>query len=109
MGLQFEWDEEKEKINIAKHGIDFKTASHVFLDQNRLEFFDEKHRTLEEDRRKFEREKEEFESGRRLSMSALETADLSGTAGYAVPGLGLGLFGGNREGDPDHRERGQQV
>ena len=38
MGLQFEWDEEKEKINIVKHGIDFKTASHVFLDQNRLEF-----------------------------------------------------------------------
>ena len=50
MGLQFEWDEEKEKITIAKHGIDFKTASHVFLDQNRLEFFDEEHSTLEEDR-----------------------------------------------------------
>ena len=26
MGLQFEWDEEKEKINIVKHGIDFKTT-----------------------------------------------------------------------------------
>ena len=24
MGLQFEWDEEKEKIYIVKHGIDFK-------------------------------------------------------------------------------------
>ena len=50
MGLQFEWDEEKEKNNIVKHGIDFKTASHVFLDPNRLEFYDEKHSTAEEDR-----------------------------------------------------------
>lgn len=39
----------------------------------------------------------------------LEAADLSGTVGNAVPGLGSGLFGGNREGDPDHRERGQPV
>ena len=37
MDLQFEWDEEKEQINIAKHGIDFVTASHVFLDPDRLE------------------------------------------------------------------------
>ena len=50
MDLRFEWDEEKEKINIIKHGIDFKTASHVFLDLNRLEFYDEKHSTAEEDR-----------------------------------------------------------
>lgn len=32
MNLHFEWDVEKEKINIAKHGIDFEIASHVFLD-----------------------------------------------------------------------------
>ncbi len=25
-----EWDPEKERINIAKHGIDFRTASWVF-------------------------------------------------------------------------------
>ena len=37
MGLQFEWDEGKERINIVKHGIDFATASHVFLDPDRLE------------------------------------------------------------------------
>ena len=41
--LEFEWDEEKERINIAKHGIDFETASHVFLDSNRLEYYDEAH------------------------------------------------------------------
>ena len=46
----FEWDEEKEKINIAKHGIDFATASHVFLDPDRLEYYDEKHSTSDEDR-----------------------------------------------------------
>ena len=31
MGLLFEWDEEKERRNIKKHGIDFETASHVRL------------------------------------------------------------------------------
>lgn len=41
--MKFEWDEEKEKINIEKHGIDFRTAVQVFLDENRIEFFDERH------------------------------------------------------------------
>ena len=50
MELQFEWDDEKEQINIAKHGIDFEIASHVFLDPDRLEIFDEKHSTAYEDR-----------------------------------------------------------
>ncbi len=50
MTLQFEWDEEKEKINIKKHGIDFTIASHVFLDPNRLEYYDKAHSTAEEDR-----------------------------------------------------------
>jgi uncharacterized DUF497 family protein len=50
MKLQFEWDEEKEHINISKHGIDFETASHVFLDPNRMEYYDEAHSSLEEDR-----------------------------------------------------------
>ena len=49
MSLQFEWDEEKEQKNIAKHGIDFKTASHVFLDPNRMEYYDKAH-SLDEDR-----------------------------------------------------------
>ena len=41
--MQFEWDEEKEQINIKKHGIDFETAARVFGDENRLEFYDEVH------------------------------------------------------------------
>lgn len=50
MELQFEWDEGKERINIAKHGIDFVTASHVFLDPDRLEYYDAAHSPAEEDR-----------------------------------------------------------
>jgi len=47
--MQFEWDDEKERKNIAKHGIDFETAAAVFQDINRLEFYDEKH-SIDEDR-----------------------------------------------------------
>ncbi len=43
MKLEFEWDTEKEKVNISKHGIDFETASHVFFDENRIEKYDKKH------------------------------------------------------------------
>lgn len=48
--MLFEWDDEKEKINIKKHGIDFEIASLVFLDDNRKEYYDEEHSSLEEDR-----------------------------------------------------------
>ncbi|MBR3494087.1 MAG: BrnT family toxin [Clostridia bacterium] len=34
--VSFEWDEKKEQINFAKHGIHFKTAAKVFLDPNKL-------------------------------------------------------------------------
>ncbi len=46
--MQFEWDEEKEKKNIEKHGIDFETAARVFGDENRLEFYDEAHSESED-------------------------------------------------------------
>lgn len=32
--MRFEWDLEKELINIKKHGIDFTLASKVFDDPN---------------------------------------------------------------------------
>ena len=41
--MQFEWDDEKEQINIAKHGIDFSTSALVFGDDNRLEYYDVLH------------------------------------------------------------------
>ncbi|MBQ0014327.1 MAG: BrnT family toxin [Oscillospiraceae bacterium] len=46
--IQFEWDEEKEQLNIEKHGIDFTTAVLVFKDAMYLELFDEDHSTEEE-------------------------------------------------------------
>lgn len=39
----FEWDEQKDRINFAKHGIHFKTAAKVFLDPNKLIREDEEH------------------------------------------------------------------
>lgn len=46
--MLFEWDDEKEKINIGKHGIDFTTAARVFNDENILELYDESHSDNEE-------------------------------------------------------------
>ena len=46
----FEWDDDKEKCNLLKHGIDFQTAKMVFADPNRIERYDELHSTEDEDR-----------------------------------------------------------
>ena len=48
--MRFEWDENKEAINIRKHGIDFRTAALVFGDNNRIEYYDESHSIFGEDR-----------------------------------------------------------
>jgi hypothetical protein len=31
--MKFEWDEDKSRINKAKHGIDFETARNLWLDE----------------------------------------------------------------------------
>ena len=46
--LRFEWDEKKAEINLEKHGISFETAAKVFLDEDRLEIYDEVHSTEED-------------------------------------------------------------
>jgi uncharacterized DUF497 family protein len=46
--MKFEWDEEKNKINIEKHGIDFLDAAQVFNDPLHAEIYDEVHSTEEE-------------------------------------------------------------
>lgn len=46
--LTFVWDEDKNRKNILKHGIDFKTAALVFEDDMRLEYPDPKHSEDEE-------------------------------------------------------------
>ena len=40
--LKFEWDEQKEKSNIRKHGISFVVAAKVFADPGRIEFYDDR-------------------------------------------------------------------
>ena len=44
-----EWDDNKNRINIQKHGISFETAALVFADEERIEYFDKLH-SLNEDR-----------------------------------------------------------
>ncbi len=38
--MQFEWDENKNKSNIEKHGFDFHQAKSVFSDEFRIEIPD---------------------------------------------------------------------
>ena len=47
--MKFEWDKNKEKINIQKHGVTFEQASYVFSDQFALNRFDDEH-SSDEDR-----------------------------------------------------------
>ena len=48
-GMFFEYDEEKNKKNIEKHSISFKSAARIFFDYDRIEFYDEEN-SIEEDR-----------------------------------------------------------
>ena len=43
-----EWDDEKNEINKRKHGISFETAAEVFLDENRIDDYDEFHSDFED-------------------------------------------------------------
>ena len=45
--MVLEYDEEKNRKNIEKHGISFKNAALVFFDYDRIEFFDDEHSTEE--------------------------------------------------------------
>ena len=44
----FVWDSDKDKANIKKHGIAFKTAARVFMDDLRLEYRDDAHSETED-------------------------------------------------------------
>ena len=48
-GMLFEYDPAKNRKNIEKHGISFKSAARVFFDYDRIELYDEIH-SGEEDR-----------------------------------------------------------
>ena len=42
-GIAFEYDPQKEKTNIQKHGISFRAAARVFFDDDHIEEFDRSH------------------------------------------------------------------
>jgi uncharacterized DUF497 family protein len=46
--LQFEWDPEKAKRNLKKHGVSFEEASTIFEDPLFISFLDEEHSEDEE-------------------------------------------------------------
>ena len=48
--MEFEWDENKNKSNIEKHGISFEEAQLAFLDEKRIIAEDIKHRLKSEKR-----------------------------------------------------------
>ena len=37
--MNFEWDDEKNHMNMSKHGIDFDTAKALWDDPNRVEIY----------------------------------------------------------------------
>ena len=41
--LKFEWDDNKAEINKRKHNVMFSMAARVFLDENKIDDFDELH------------------------------------------------------------------
>ncbi|MCL2356166.1 MAG: BrnT family toxin [Defluviitaleaceae bacterium] len=46
--MRFDWNPDKNKSNIKKHGVDFKEAETVFQDEMALEMFDEEHSEVED-------------------------------------------------------------
>ena len=44
----FEWDDEKNRVNIEKHGISFESARFVFADENHVILYDDIHSVNEE-------------------------------------------------------------
>ena len=46
--MKFEWDTEKEKSNIQKHGVSFEQASYVFADPFALNKYDDDHSHTED-------------------------------------------------------------
>lgn len=41
--LAFEWDPNKDKANVRKHGVSFEQARTAFFDENAIQFYDPDH------------------------------------------------------------------
>jgi uncharacterized DUF497 family protein len=51
MGLEYDWDEDKNRKNKVKHGVSFEEAEEALLRSDRQDFdFDEEHSKEYEDR-----------------------------------------------------------
>jgi uncharacterized DUF497 family protein len=48
MQYNFEWDPNKAKVNIKKHGVSFEQAAGIFLDPLQIVIFDSEHSEVEE-------------------------------------------------------------
>ncbi|HEY1645581.1 MAG TPA: BrnT family toxin [Candidatus Saccharimonadales bacterium] len=46
--MEFEWDGDKNSINLAKHGLSFYEAQSAFLDSDRIIYPDQKHSSSED-------------------------------------------------------------
>ena len=46
--LQFEWDDNKNKVNLSAHGIAFETAKYAWNDPLRLIRYDDSHSDSED-------------------------------------------------------------
>jgi uncharacterized DUF497 family protein len=46
----FEWDKNKNKMNLEKHKVSFDDAAKAYLDPNRIDYYDEEHSKQNEDR-----------------------------------------------------------
>lgn len=40
--MEFEWDENKNKSNLEKHGLDFKQTKEIFNDADKIEVSDDR-------------------------------------------------------------------
>jgi len=48
--IQFIWDENKNRANLKKHGVDFNDAARAWYDPYRLDFYDREHSSNTETR-----------------------------------------------------------
>jgi uncharacterized DUF497 family protein len=46
--LRFDWDPEKARANLKKHGVSFEEARSVFFDECAVEFYDDEHAEWED-------------------------------------------------------------
>ena len=47
IGMEFEWDDSKDILNVAKPGLSFYEAQDAFFDRNRVILLDTKHSSTE--------------------------------------------------------------